>query len=862
MSEAQDLLIELGVEELPAAPLQAMSAFFGDQIHKALTTAGLASGELKLFATPRRLAVWIKNVDAQQPQRKMQKRGPALQAAFDEEGNPTKALLGFARSCGVDVDQLTRLKTDKGEWMAFEAQESGQPLASIISAALPQLIKQMPMPKRMRWSDQSHEFLRPVAWLVVLHGNQVLPVNLLGLSASRYTQGHRFHCPEPLSIVSADSYEQLLNESGYVMPNFASRRDSVRKQVEEVAKKAGANVNIDADLLDEVTALVEWPVALHGHFESDFLRIPKEALIQTMEENQRYFALFDAEGQLQPGFITVANLESSQPDTIRLGNERVIRPRFQDTMFFWDNDVKKKLLSLREDLQKVLFQEKLGSVFDKTERLRKLCAYMANSIGADAAQCDSAAQLAKCDLLTEIVSELPKMQGIAGRYYAELENYPPAVAQALEQQYWPKKAGGELPVETVAQVLSLADKTDTLTGIFGIGLKPTGAKDPFALRRASLGLLRILIEKGIDLDLKLLIAESSTTFTTELDNDFQAELLSYILERLKGYYQDKQERLDVVEAVLAKDISNPLDIDRRVTAMSAFRKSDAAASLAAANKRIQNILKKNPVAASESVNEALFEEGAERQLAAQLDAVAQEIESHYAKSDYAAAMTITAKLRDSVDKFFDDVMVLVENKSVRQNRLALLNKVGELCSRTADLSLLQPETVDRKKGVRKPDEWNPLPGSLEAIAALHQAGYHVAVATNQSGVARGLLELEMLFAIHRRMHESIVQAGGYIDTIVFCPHSDANECDCRKPKPGMLYKISERLGVELPSVYLVGDSLRDLQAAMAAGAKPILVKTGKGEHTLESNKGLDHIPAYDNLAVFVEELLAAEHENV
>jgi len=691
MSVKNDLLIELGVEELPAAPLEAMSHFFGEQILNALQEAGISTGELTVYATPRRLAVEISAVAAKQPERKVQKRGPALQAAFDEDGNPSNALLGFARSCGVDVDKLSRLSTDKGEWMAYESIAAGETLTSILSSTLSKVIKQMPMPKRMRWADQSHEFLRPVQWLVVLHGDAVLPINLLGLDADRLTYGHRFHCAEPITLARAELYKSTLTKSGHVVPSFSERRDIIREQVLEIAKQAGGRVTIEQELLDEVTALVEWPVALHGNFEPDFLRIPKEALIQTMEENQRYFALFDNAGDLLPGFITVANLTSSNPDTVRQGNERVIRPRFQDTMFFWDNDLKKPLLENRENLKKVLFQEKLGSVFDKSERLRKLSIYIAKEIGVDSVQSDLAAQLAKCDLLTDMVNELPKMQGIAGRYYAAQEKYPPSVSRALEQQYWPKQAGGELPVDEVGQVLSIADKADTLAGIYGIGLKPTGAKDPFGLRRASLGLLRILIEKEIDIDLKLLIEQASKNFGKVLEENFETDLVDYILERLKSYYQDQQESTDVVDAVLAKRLTNPFDIDRRIRAVSAFRNTDSAASLAMANKRIQNILKKNPVPSEQMVDESLFEHQAERNLAAQLSSVAKEIEPHFASSEYAEAMTSTAKLRESVDNFFDNVMVMADNKSVQINRLALLRQVGELCSHTADLSRLQLE---------------------------------------------------------------------------------------------------------------------------------------------------------------------------
>ena len=691
MSHKADLLIELGVEELPAGAVFPMQQFLADELVRLLDEAGLSPGESIQYSTPRRLAVLVKDVIAEQPDRAVQKRGPAVQAAFDQDGNPSKALQGFARSCGVEVDKLTRIKTDKGEWMGFDSVQSGESLAGVLAAALPQIVKQMPMPKRMRWADQSEEFLRPVQWLLVLHGETLLPVSVLGLNAGRTTRGHRFHAPQPLSISTAGDYEKTLKDSGYVIANVAQRRALIVQQIEQAALAAGGAVNIDPALLDEVTALVEWPVALHGQFESEFLSIPKEALIQTMEENQRYFALFDKSGDLLPGFITVANIESSNPATVREGNERVIRPRFKDTMFFWQNDRQHTLLSQRDKLKKVLFQEKLGSVYDKSERLMQLSAFIAAETGADEALCQQAAELCKCDLLTDIVNELPKMQGIAGRYYATFENYPDAVCLALEQHYWPKQAGGAIPAGDVGRVLAIAEKVDTLTGIFGIGLKPTGARDPFALRRNSLGLLRILIEAKIDIDLAALIEQSARSFGGNVGNDFQADLIAYILERLKGYYQEKNESPDVVDAVLAKGLSNPFDISRRIDAVSEFRQTDAAEALAAANKRIRNMLKKVEVVLPEQIDRSLLDEPAEQRLADDLAEVAREIEPHYVSGGYSDAMSVTARLRESVDGFFDDVMVMTEDQARQLNRLALLKQVGELCSRTADLSRLQPE---------------------------------------------------------------------------------------------------------------------------------------------------------------------------
>lgn len=690
MSEQATLLLEIGVEELPAGSVLPLAEHLGQELRKTLDDSGLTPGALTLYATPRRIAASISDVSAVQPDQDVLRRGPAVTAAFDADGNPTKALAGFARSCGVDVDALERQSTEKGEWMVYSARQLGQSVGDIVSAQLPQIFKTMPMPRRMRWADRSDEFLRPVLWLLALHGSEVVPLSFLGHTAGRETYGHRFHAPDALNIDSAESYASRLYDDGFVVASFPKRREMIHSQVQSAAEAADGQALIDDALLDEVCALVEWPVAIAGSFDQTFLEIPKEALIQTMEENQRYFALFDKAGNLMPGFITVANLSSTNPDTVREGNERVIRPRFSDTMFFWNNDKQKKLGEFREGLKKVLFQEKLGSVYSKTERLEKLAAYIAPRIDAPLEEATLAASLSRCDLMSDIVNELPKMQGIAGRYYADRENYPAQVVAALEEQYYPKNAGGALPDSRVGLVLAIAEKVDTLTGIFGIGMKPTGAKDPFALRRASLGLLRILIEKELDLDVRALIDEAANHYGDSLKSDFdREELTDYVLERLRGFYQDQREQPDVVDAVLAKGVTRPLDFDQRVKAIAKFRQSDAAESLAAADKRIRNLLKKADLAAAQTVDPSLLTESAEQALAESIAETASEIQPHYDAGDYAQAMQATARLKEPVDAFFDGVMVMVDDNDIRLNRLALLQQVSDLCSGTAELSRLQ-----------------------------------------------------------------------------------------------------------------------------------------------------------------------------
>ncbi len=725
----QNLLIEIGTEELPAQSVLPMANSLGSLLVSALAEASLlddsAGGDGKsgadgksgvdgqsgadgkpgadnrtcsVFATPRRLAVIVASVRASQPDQNVQRRGPAVSAAYDDDGNPTKAVMGFAKSCGVEVSDLGTLKTDKGEWLVYEAQQRGRDLSAVLSGVLPGIVKQIPMPKRMRWSDLPHEFLRPVTTFTVMHGAEVLPVELLGLTSSANILGHRFHHGGALTLTHCDHYEQTLASEGHVIPDFAKRRAMVVEQIHQVAKDAGGQVHPDDVLIDEVTALVEWPVALAGSFDTEFLAIPKEALIQTMEENQRYFALFDQRGNLMPGFVTVANLQSTCPESVKSGNERVIRPRFKDTMFFWDNDRRTPLADRRDALASVVFQKRLGTLLDKSERLESLAPTVASQMQLDAttsAHCAQAASLALCDLMTEIVGELPKMQGIAGRYLALEENLPAPVSTALEQQYYPLKSGGDLPQEPVAITLAICTKADLLTGIFGIGSKPTGAKDPFGLRRAALGLLRLLVERDVDIDLPELINASRVTFGDRLDTDFATdEVVAYILERAKSWYQEQGVPADVLDAILATGVTRPIDIHRRIHAVQAFRQSDAAVALSAANKRIHNILRKAEVTPPESPDDALLVEPAEQALAAAVSQVEADVAPLYQSSDYAAAMKITATLREPVDAFFNDVMVMVDDTQTRDNRLALLNRVGRVCCQTADLSRLQPDASE------------------------------------------------------------------------------------------------------------------------------------------------------------------------
>lgn len=688
-----DLLIELGCEELPAGSMMPMAQHLGKVLAELLSASELCANPPEIFATPRRIAARFVDVGERQADSVVERRGPAKAAAY-KDGEPTKALLGFLKSAGVGIDDVQTIETPKGEWMVVSKTQPGKTLAELLDSALPELFKNMPMPKRMRWGAHTHEFLRPVEWLLALHGQQTVPLKVLGLEASNTTKGHRFHSSGELTVAEPSAYESTL-EKAHVMANPVSRRQRIAEDVRAQAAKLNATAVMDDELLDEVNALVEWPVALAGSFDQEFLEIPKEALIQTMQENQRYFAMLDAQGELLPSFVTVANLESQNPQTVIDGNERVIRPRFADTMFFWNQDKKVSLASQQEQLSRLLFQEKLGSVADKVARIGTVGQWLATELSVDAGDVSTAVNLCKCDLNTEIVKELPKMQGICGRYYAMRDGHNASVAQAMEQHYFPKQAGGPLPEGDVSQVLSLSDKTDTLVGIYGLGMVPTGAKDPFGLRRASLGIVRIIIEQQRDLDLVELLQVSRQSYSERLSEPDMDAMLVYVLDRLRGYLLDakggeKAYAADAIDAVLAKRVTRPLDIVARLDAIEQFRASDAAQSLSAASKRIANILKKVDVELSDP-DAALFKEAAEQALFDQLSRIQPEIERAMAQRDYASAMQVTSQLRQSVDDFFDNVMVMDEDMALRQNRLALLHQVNTLCCGTAELGLLRPE---------------------------------------------------------------------------------------------------------------------------------------------------------------------------
>lgn len=682
-------LIEIGTEELPPRALQSLAQNFSALVNKGLLAAGLEPGEVEVFATPRRLALCLHELPLQQADRHIEKRGPALAAAVDADGKPSKAASGFARSCGVDVEQLERRETDKGSWLYYSTTEPGRGLQELLPDIVIAALSALPIPKRMRWGERSDDFVRPVKWLVLMLDSEVIDAEIFGLAAGNYSYGHRFHAPGKLAIDDARNYEQLLLSNGMVIASFEKRRENIRNQVEQAALRLGGVVHIDAALLDEVTALVEYPVVVCGEFESDFLALPKEVLVTTMQENQRYFALFDSAGELMPHFISIANIDSRKPEVVASGNERVIRPRFADAEFFYSQDIKQGLERMQARLDTVVFQDKLGSVGDRSRRISRLAAGLAPMLGADAALVQRAAALCKADLMSDMVGEFPKLQGVIGRYYASLQQEEDAVCDAIEQHYWPRYAGDKLPQSALSQSIALADRLDTLVGIFAIGEKPGGDKDPFALRRAALSVLRIIVENRISVDIAELCRMAADGYPQELQADAAIDaVIEYIFDRQKAYYQEQGIQFDVVDAVAQDHPGSLHDCDLRIRALQEFQGHESALALAAANKRIANILRKQSYSPMEIVPE-LLQEAAELQLYQQIRAIDSEVAQLFAQSKYLPGLELLAQLRPAVDRFFDDVMVMVDDPALQNNRLALLDELLQSFRRVADLSRIQ-----------------------------------------------------------------------------------------------------------------------------------------------------------------------------
>lgn len=680
---AQDFLFELGGEELPPKSLLTLATALRDGVVSGLTAAGLSHSGVEFYAAPRRLAIFIRDLAAQQPDRVVTVDGPPVKAAFDASGEPTQAALGFARKNGVDISEIDR----SGDKLRYVKAISGEQTAALMPGIFELALKNLPIAKRMRWGAKRVEFVRPMHWLVMLYGSDVVPARLLDIDSGRSSCGHRFHHPEAVAIAHAGDYLQVM-ESAHVIADFDRRRQHIRSTVNALAAKEGGQALMPDALLDEVTALVEWPMPLVCSFESRFLAVPQEALISTMQDNQKYFCLVDAQGQLMARFITVANIASSAPEKIVAGNEKVVRPRLTDAEFFFNQDKKITLAERNERLKSVVFQAQLGTVYAKAERVSALAATIAGMIGGDATLAAMAGLLCKSDLASEMVSEFPELQGIAGTHYARHEGLPEEVALALNEQYLPRFAGDVLPTTKTGQAVALADKLDTLTGIFGIGQPPTGSKDPFALRRAALGVLRILIEGELDADLEQLVIAATRQHGSALTVASTAtDVFDFLLGRYRAMYEDQGITPDVIAAVQACRPTQARDFDRRVKAVAHFQSLPEAGALAAANKRVSNILAKEAISAGD-IDAALLQEGAEKTLAAAVEQLSRRVEPLFAAGDYTQALTALAGLRAPVDAFFDSVMVMAEDAAVRANRLRLLSQLRALFLRVADISQL------------------------------------------------------------------------------------------------------------------------------------------------------------------------------
>ncbi|MGB5165777.1 MAG: glycine--tRNA ligase subunit beta [Woeseiaceae bacterium] len=689
---SNDFLVEIGTEELPPKALRSLMDAFAEGLTTAVDDARLEHGAVHAYASPRRLTVLIETLADAQEDRKLVQKGPPVKVAFDDDGNARPAAVAFAKKCGVALQDLGRESTDKGEWLMHEGVEQGRSAAQLMPELVEQALAALPIPRRMRWGAGDAEFVRPVHWIVMLHGANVVAASVMGIKTGNCSQGHRFHSAGDVVIQAAGEYLQRLEEDGYVIADFERRRELVRAGVEAEAASAGGSVVDGESLFDEVTALVEWPVPITGQFDKAFLALPREVVVSTLTGHQRYFPIEDKDGELLPNFITVANIESQDPDEVRRGNERVILPRLADAAFFWDSDKRKPLGSREEALRDVVYQQGLGSVYDKSARVAALGKWIAAQLAADEDTVSRAAMLSKCDLVTGMVGEFPELQGVMGRYYALLSNEPQAVADAIGEHYAPRFAGDTLPQTDAGRILAIADKLDTLAGVFMLGKKPSGNRDPFGLRRAALGVVRIIIECGIELDLPALLAEACALQPKgKVDaSEAASELLVFVSERLRRYFLDADSELqtETFDAVRRRAPASLLDFQRRLEAVQEFLNMEEAQSLAAANKRIANILKKAEVDDVGEVKEGLLQDEAEKSLFAALAAAREDTRPLLAERNYGAALQRLARLRAPVDDFFEDVMVMADDDALRRNRLALLAGLRALFLDIADVSRL------------------------------------------------------------------------------------------------------------------------------------------------------------------------------
>ncbi|WP_025673810.1 glycine--tRNA ligase subunit beta [Salinivibrio socompensis] len=685
----QNFLIELGTEELPPTALRTLAEAFANQFEAQLKEADLSHQGITWYASPRRLALKVTALNDRQPDKVVEKRGPAVSAAFDTDGNPTKAAMGWARGNGIDVSEAERLKTDKGEWLLYRQHVPGQAIDTLLPVLADHALSKLPIPKPMRWGDKDTQFIRPVKTLVMLFGDRLIEGTILGVASDRVIRGHRFMGEPSLTLDNADQYPERLEREGKVMADYEKRKALIIKDAKAASDAVGGVAELDDDLVEEVTSLVEWPVVLTASFENKYLNVPSEALVYTMKGDQKYFPVYDTNGELLPKFIFVSNIESKDPTQVISGNEKVVRPRLADAEFFFNTDRKRPLIDRLPELDSAVFQKQLGTIKDKTDRITALASQIADRIGADKAHTERAGQLAKCDLMTSMVFEFTETQGVMGMHYARHDGEPEAVALALNEQYWPRFAGDKLPTTPVSSAVAMADKMDSIVGIFGIGQAPKGS-DPFALRRAALGVLRIIVENGYQLDLVDLIHDAKAQYDDRLtQKDVEANVLDFMLGRFRSWYQDMGYSVDIIQAVLARRPTKPADFDSRVKAVSHFRSLEEAEALAAANKRVGNILAKFEGELPGTIDSSLLQEDAEKALAAAVEAKVAVVTPMFADSDYQSALTELAKLRAPVDTFFDNVMVMADDPALKANRLAMLHLIREQFLNVADISVLQ-----------------------------------------------------------------------------------------------------------------------------------------------------------------------------
>ncbi|MDC9590553.1 glycine--tRNA ligase subunit beta [Xenorhabdus sp. XENO-10] len=686
----QTFLVEIGTEELPPKALRSLAESFAANFEAELNNANLGHGEVSWFAAPRRLALKVVNLAAAQADREVEKRGPAIAQAFDAEGKPTKAAEGWARGCGITVDQAERMVTDKGEWLLYRAQVKGREAKELLADIVGSSLGKLPIPKLMRWGDKETQFVRPVHTVTMLLGSEVIDGEILGIKSDRIIRGHRFMGEAEFTIENAEQYPAILHERGRVIADYEARKAMIKRDAEQAAMQLGGVADLSDSLLEEVTSLVEWPVVLTAKFEEKFLEVPAEALVYTMKGDQKYFPVYDKAGKLMANFIFVTNIESSDPQQIISGNEKVVRPRLADAEFFFKTDRKQRLEDNLPRLETVLFQKQLGTLRDKTDRIQALAGWIAEKIGADVNHATRAGLLSKCDLMTNMVFEFTDTQGVMGMHYARHDGEAEDVALALNEQYQPRFSGDELPSTRVSCAVAIADKMDTLAGIFGIGQHPKGDKDPFALRRAALGVLRIIVEKKLPLDLQTLAEEAVRLYGDKLTNEKVVDdVVEFMLGRFRTWYQELGYSVDTIQAVLARRPTQPADFDARMKAVTHFRTLDEAVSLAAANKRVSNILAKSEEQLNDTVLASVLKAAEEIQLATHLVVLKEKLAPLFAEGNYQDALVELASLREVVDAFFDNVMVMDEDSQVRVNRLTLLSELRDLFLRVADISLLQ-----------------------------------------------------------------------------------------------------------------------------------------------------------------------------